>query len=157
MATPRKAFSHEQTCFGCGLQNPGGLKLTFRKEGDAYATTFIAPQGFQGNEGILHGGIMATLLDEVMARYVWQVIDAPVATGRLEVRYRRPTPVECPIEVRAWITGRRGARVFTTAAEARLADGTLLAEATALVMRVTASSEIKTEQPSRAYRRDAEV
>ncbi len=137
MTSPNEAFIDDQMCFACGLENPIGLKLTFRQEGDAYVTTFIPPRDFQGYQGILHGGIMATLLDEVMARYVWQEIAAPAATARLEVRYRRPAPVGCPIEVRAWITDRRGARVFRTAAEARLADGTLLAEATALVMRVT--------------------
>ena len=106
MTTPDEAFIADQMCFACGLQNPIGLKLTFRQEGEAYVTTFIAPREFQGYQGILHGGIVATLLDEVMARYVWQEIAAPAATARLEVRYRRPAPVGCPIEVRGWITGR---------------------------------------------------
>jgi len=136
MTAPVADFIDDQMCFACGEANPIGLKLTFRQEGDVYATTFIAPREFQGYRGVLHGGIMATLLDEVMARFVWLEIAAPAATARLEIHYRAPAPVGCPIEVRGWITERRGERVFITAAEARLADGTLLAEATGLVMRV---------------------
>ncbi len=132
-----ETFIADQMCFACGVENPFGLKLTFRQEGETYVTTFIASREYQGYQGLLHGGIMATLLDEVMARYVWQLLDAPAATARLEVRYRRPAPMGCPIEVRGWITRRHGRRAFATAAEARLADGTLLAEATGLVVRVT--------------------
>jgi len=128
-------FIADNMCFACGPTNPFGLKLTFRQEGEAYAATFIAPAEYQGYQGVLHGGIVATLLDEIMARYVWVRIEAPAATARLEVRYRRPAPVGEAIEVRGWITGERG-RAFLTAAEARLADGTLLAEATGMIMRI---------------------
>lgn len=146
MTNPDAAFIDDQMCFACGRENPVGLKLTFRQEGEAYVTTFTPPRHFQGYQGIVHGGIVATLLDEVMARLVWLVLAAPAATARLEVRYRRPAPVGVPIEVRGWITEQRGERVFTTAAEARLADGTLLAEATALVMRVPAGRGVSGKQ-----------
>ncbi len=129
-------FLTDQMCFACGADNPAGLHLTFRQDGDSYVTVFTAPPEFQGYHGILHGGIVATLLDEVMARYVWKKIDAPAATARLEVRYCQPAPVGCRIEVRGWITGQRGTRLFTTGAEARLEDGTLLAEATGLILRI---------------------
>ena len=127
-------FVADRMCFACGSENPNGLKLQFRREGEIYVTTFIADQAFQGYQNIVHGGIVATLLDEVMARYVWEQY-GPSATAKLEVRYRRPAPCGVPIEARGWVTAvRRGGRALETAADARLEDGSLLAEATALVV-----------------------
>jgi uncharacterized protein (TIGR00369 family) len=127
-------FVADRMCFACGLDNPIGLKLQFHQEGDIYVTTFIAGQAFQGYQDIVHGGIVATLLDEVMARYVWEKY-GPSATAKLEVRFRRPAPCGVPIEARGWITAeRRGGKAIETAAEVRLEDGTILAEATGLVV-----------------------
>lgn len=131
-----KEFVADQMCFACGKDNPIGLKLLFRLEGDVYKTTFTADRSYQGYERVIHGGIIATLLDEIMARYVWVKIAAPAATAKLCINYRRPAPTGEPIEISGWITAeRRSGRIFETAAEARLADGALLAEATGLVIR----------------------
>ena len=129
------AFIADDMCFACGRANPIGLKLTFHEEGDEYIATFVADPAHQGYAGVVHGGILATLLDEIMARYVW-VKAGPAATAKLEIRYRRPAPTGQPIEIRGRITAeRRGGRAFETAAVARLEDGTVLAEATGLVVR----------------------
>lgn len=129
-------FIADHYCFACGAENPIGLHLQFRREGDVYATTFTAPPVLQGYHGIVHGGIVATLLDEIMARYVWE-LQGPSATAKLEIKYRRPAPVGEPLEVRGWVTGtHRGGRATETAAEIRLADGTLIAEATGLIVRL---------------------
>ncbi len=129
-------FVADQMCFACGRDNPFGLHLTFRDEGDMSVTTFVSVAAHQGYKGIVHGGLMATVLDEVMVRFVWQKYGS-AATAKLEVRYRHPAPTETPIEVRGWITAvRHGGRAFETAAEARLADGTVLAEATGLAIRL---------------------
>lgn len=128
-------FVADQMCFACGPGNPRGLKLTFHLDGDEYVTSFVADRAYQGYEGIIHGGILATLLDEVMARYVWEKA-GPAATAKLTIRYRRPAPTGQVIEVRGRITAVRShGQAYETAAEARLADGTLLAEATGLIMR----------------------
>jgi acyl-coenzyme A thioesterase PaaI-like protein len=129
-------FTADEQCFACGRKNPGGLKLTFHDDNGACITHFTPDAVYQGYQGILHGGIMATLLDEVMARYVWKKV-GPAATARIEIRYRQPAPVGRRITVRGWITAeRRGGRAFEMAAEARNAEGVLLAEATGLVMRL---------------------
>ncbi len=134
-------FVADQMCFACGSANPVGLKLTFHHDGEDYVTTFTADRVYQGYHGVLHGGIMATLLDEIMARAVWASY-GPAATAKLEVRYRRPAPTGQPIEVRGCILAvRRNARVFETTAAARLADGTLLAEATGVIMRIDRNQE----------------
>jgi len=129
-------FVADQMCFACGRENPIGLRLTFAFDGAEYVTRFTADARVQGYHGIIHGGIVATLLDEVMARLVWERA-GPSATARLDVRYRHPAPVGVPIEVRGRITAvRRASQVYETAATAALADGTVLAEATGMVMRM---------------------
>lgn len=134
-------FVADHYCFACGADNPAGLKLRFRREGEVYATTFVAPPTLQGYHGIVHGGIVATLLDEIMARYVWE-LQGQAATARLNVSYRRPAPVGEPLEVRGWVTAvRRGGKATETAAEIRLGDGTLIAEATALIVRLAGPPE----------------
>jgi len=133
-------FVADRMCFACGPENPIGLKLEFHREGDVYVTTFIAGQAFQGYQDIVHGGILATLLDEVMARFVWEKY-GPSATAKLAVRFRRPAPCGTPITARGWITGeRREGKAIETAADVRLEDGTILAEATGLVVRLDISS-----------------
>ena len=57
-------------CFACGKENPDGLQLEFKysEDGSKVETTYIPPEKFQGWKGIVHGGIITTLLDEIMAR-----------------------------------------------------------------------------------------
>lgn len=135
------AFIADQRCFACGHDNPIGLKLIFREERDTYVTLFTADRVYQGYEGIVHGGILATVLDESMARYIWTKF-GPAATAKLAVTYRRPAPTGTPIEIRGWITAaRRNGRAFEMAAIAQLFDGTVLAEATGLILRTGEGTE----------------
>lgn len=127
-------FVADGMCFACGPNNPVGLRLTFRRDGDEYVTMFTPDPAHQGYGGVVHGGLVATVLDEVMARLVWEA-DGPAATARLEIRYRKPMPTATPIEVRGRIVSQRGRR-YETSAVARLADGTVLAEATGTFMRM---------------------
>ena len=60
-------------CFVCGQDNPRGLKIscTYREAEMAAETELVLPREFQGWAGVIHGGILATLLDEMMAHAVW--------------------------------------------------------------------------------------
>jgi acyl-coenzyme A thioesterase PaaI-like protein len=124
----------DEMCFACGQGNPIGLKLVFHFEGDDYVTTFQVRPEHQGWTGIVHGGLLATALDETMARLLWERrINA--ITGRLEVRYRRPVAIGETLQLRGRITRRRPPLVETRAT-ATAADGALVAEAKAMSMRV---------------------
>jgi len=79
-------------CFACGKSNPFGLKLEFDREGDEYVTYFTAQKRHQGYVGIVHGGIVSTILDEVMARYV-HVLGHSAVTGEMTLRFKRPARV----------------------------------------------------------------
>jgi acyl-coenzyme A thioesterase PaaI-like protein len=118
-------------CFACGEHNPIGLKLKFDFEGEDYVARFRVRREHAGYAGVVHGGLMATLLDESMARLLW-VKGYRVLTGRLSVHYRAPVPVGSEIEVRGRIESvRRGGRLVQTRASASVA-GAVVAEATAL-------------------------
>src|SRR5260370_42006981 len=123
-----------QRCFACGARNPDGLRLVFRQEGEAIVTEFTPNLRFQGFPGVVHGGILATLLDETLSRMAtaqgrWMM------TARLEVRYRAAAPVGQTLRVSARTLAARTlaarARMLTAAGEIRLADDPATVIATA--------------------------
>ena len=124
----------DDMCFACGQKNPIGLKLAFRFEGEDYVTDFEVRPEYQGWTGIVHGGLLATALDEAMARLLWEK-DLNAITGRLTVRYHKPLSIGETVQIRARITKQRSPMIETTA-EALMADGTSAAEATAVSMEV---------------------
>ena len=122
---------NSRMCFLCGRQNPIGLKLDFYEdhETNQVRVEITVPEVFQGYPGVVHGGIVAALLDEVAGRAV--LIGGSdedlMATLRLTVRYRRPTPTGVPLTVVGWVE-RPGQRMAKVAGEIRLPDGTVTAE-----------------------------
>ena len=120
-----------QMCFVCGRDNPIGLKLNFREEDNQYVSQFTAGSEHQGYDGVVHGGIISTLLDEIMARYIYAK-GLHAVTARLEVRYRHPTPIGQPLRIVGWIVRERG-KLYELAGEIRLADGTVTADGKATV------------------------
>ncbi|HUU54776.1 MAG TPA: PaaI family thioesterase [Armatimonadota bacterium] len=124
----------DDMCFACGKKNPIGLKLEFRFDGDDYVTEFEVKPEYQGWAGIVHGGLLATALDETMARLLWEK-DLNAITGRLNVRYHDRLTIGEKVTVRARITKHRSPLIETTA-EALKTDGTVVAEATAVSMEV---------------------
>jgi acyl-coenzyme A thioesterase PaaI-like protein len=126
-----------QWCFACGPKNPIGLKLVFQEEGDKYITQFTPGPEHQGYDGIVHGGIISTLLDEVMARYPYAK-GLNTVTGRLEIRFRQATRVGQNLTITGWVTKQRGT-MLELAGEVTLADGTVLAEGKATVVDVGAA------------------
>lgn len=127
-------YSSYQRCFVCGQRNHAGLQTRYRQEGDRILTEFTGDERHQGFPGVLHGGILATLLDETMGRTAL-FERAWVMTGRLEVRYRNPAPLGEALAVRAWPTRVRS-RSVEARGEVRTPDGTLLADATGLFLKV---------------------
>jgi uncharacterized protein (TIGR00369 family) len=101
------------SCFACGSLNANGLKLDLHFDADRCWTELALPERFQGWDGIAHGGILATILDEVMA---WSLVDRDNwgVTARLNVQFRRPVAVGTPLRAEGWITASRR-RVIATA------------------------------------------
>ena len=82
-------------CFGCGGANPRGMKLTFEQDDAARRIrgAFRVGAEYQGGPGFVHGGIIATLLDEVMGK-VNRFRNVRAVTAELQVEYLRPVPVD---------------------------------------------------------------
>jgi uncharacterized protein (TIGR00369 family) len=144
---------NSRMCFLCGLQNPVGLKLAFYEDltTKQVRAEFTVPDQFQGYPGIVHGGIIAAVLDEVAGRAV--MIDGGddnlMATLRLTIRYRHPSPTQTPLTAIGWVEhlGGTGARV---AGEIRLPDGTVTADCEALLGAVPEEFRIRWE-PEKPY------
>jgi uncharacterized protein (TIGR00369 family) len=124
-------------CFGCGNQNPSGLRLRFRPLADGGVWADFTPtRSHEGYMGMTHGGIISTILDEAMSWAVTHEGDLGV-TARMSVAFRRPVRLGQHLRVEARIVGRK-ARVVDARAELRdAATGEMLAEADGRFMRVT--------------------
>ena len=120
---------NEGFCFGCGQNNPIGMKLRFTRDGDIIRTEFTPEKMHQGWPGLLHGGILACLLDEVMSNVAYATGNTCV-TASIEIRQRQPVKVEVPLVITAWITRQRK-KLIETAGKVTLKDGTVIAESTA--------------------------
>lgn len=127
-------FTYYHKCFGCGEQNPQGLKLKFHQDGEIMRAIFIPQEVHQGYPGLIHGGITSTLLDEVMS---WSIHAQGITavTGRLEIRFREGIPIGQPITLEGWIVKNKGP-VYDTEGRIILANGKIAAEAKARFMAV---------------------
>src|SRR5579862_1773065 len=93
-------------CFACGMENPDGLRLLWKVEGLTCTTQFTAEPKYQGWKGILHGGIIATLLDEAMTRLAW-IVCGGALTAEMTVRFVQPAPIGKLLLIRGEITNER--------------------------------------------------
>ena len=110
------AHAAQNRCFGCGEANETGLQLEFflAEDGTVVCPVTI-PDRFEGHPGFLHGGIIATLLDETMSKAV-RARGLTAMTRHLEVDYRRPVPSSAPIRLEGRILRDEGRKHWVEAA-----------------------------------------
>lgn len=116
-------------CFACGQDNPIGLKLKFSWDGKTARAEFAPTKFYQGWHGILHGGILFTLLDEAMT-YVAYFQGLNTVTAKSEVRFKQAVPINEPLFISATTT-RKTRKLLGTKAVLSLKDGTEVAEGNA--------------------------
>jgi len=126
-------------CFGCGQDNPIGLKMKFAPDGKGVSAIFNPDARYQGWPGYLHGGIVACLLDEAMS-HAAGATGARCVTARFETRLKRLTPISGPLTVTGHVT-RKTRKVIECAAAVSLADGTVAAEGNATHFVINARPE----------------
>jgi acyl-coenzyme A thioesterase PaaI-like protein len=141
-------------CFACGTLNAGGLGLLLHVETGRSWVELELDSRFEGWEGIAHGGIVCTILDEVMA---WALVGADNwgVTARISIDFRKPVPVGTPLRADGWITRSRR-RVVDT--EARIVDsvtGTPLATATGVYVAADAARKLELQERYGFRRLDA--
>lgn len=119
--------SEYQLNFVHGLRNPSGLHLQYHLAGHRVVTTWVAGDEHAGFPGLVHGGLIAAVLDDVMGRC--SVLERRwVVTGRMETRFREAAPLGTALRVEGWTT-RFTRRVMQAEARMSLEDGTVVAEA----------------------------
>jgi len=131
----RMEWEDDGMCFVCGKRNELGLQLDFKRLGDGTIRTELVPsKRFQGFKDVVHGGIIATVLDEVMVNAAY--LQGTVAvTSRLEVRLRKPARVGEKLVFQARVQ-KETSKLLEVGSEARREDGTLIAWGRALLMKV---------------------
>ncbi|MBI5288275.1 MAG: PaaI family thioesterase [Chloroflexi bacterium] len=141
-------------CYACGNANEHGLHMQFRLEGDRTICDYEPRPFQQGYPGRMHGGVVSALLDEAMGYAVYYAREWG-ATARLNIRFRRPVPMDERLRAEAWIVKNRG-RLIELRAELKAADGALLAEADGTFMKLDRSfAGEMSELAQRAGRTDA--
>jgi uncharacterized protein (TIGR00369 family) len=137
--TPFAHTAHNR-CFGCGPANPIGLHLEFLLAEDLTVVCLASiPDTFEGPRGFVHGGIIATLLDETMSKAV-RSHNVVGMTRHMEVDYRRPVPCATPIRLEGRLYHHEGRKHW---AEASIHDegGNVLAHAKGLFVEVRRRQE----------------
>jgi acyl-coenzyme A thioesterase PaaI-like protein len=130
------AVRGDHHCFGCGRDNPHGLKLTFFTAEDGGVWCIWTPTRVsEGYDGIAHGGIITTVLDEVMG---WAVYHQRIwaVTGKISVSFRKPVEIGVETRAAARVVADQGRRITITADLRRTSDGILLADAEAMFLKV---------------------
>ncbi len=141
-AGARPAFEFEpHNCFACGELNQNGLRLKLHLGERRSWSDFVLDDQFEGWSGMVHGGIIATILDEVMA---WALVaeDNWGVTARMSIDFKRPVTVGTAVRGEGWVVRSRR-RLVDTAGHIVDADGTVLATAEAVYL--AASEERKRE------------
>ena len=109
------AHAAQNRCFGCGEANEAGLQLSFYQAPDGTVVCPVrVPTRFEGHPGYLHGGIIATLLDETMSKAV-RARGLTAMTRHMEVDYRKPVPSAAPIRMEGRIDRSEGRKHWVEA------------------------------------------
>lgn len=124
-----KQQPNSNLCFVCGLQNEHGLQLTFFDNGeDRVWCEYSVPKMFQGYPGLAHGGIAASILDEVCGRV--SMISDPnhfMMTLKMELKYRQPVPIGVLLRAEGMLIKQKG-RLAQARGELKLPDNSIAVE-----------------------------
>jgi uncharacterized protein (TIGR00369 family) len=127
---------HSKSCFVCGSSNPIGLNLRFETDGKIVRAHFTLRREYGGFIDVIHGGVLATVLDEIM---VWAcAVQAKSFSycAEMNVRYLSPGRPDVPMIGEAEMTENKRGRLFLARGELKREDGTLIATSTGKYMPV---------------------
>ena len=130
--------TYDGRCFGCGPDNAEGLQMRFVPVHGEAVCDYSVPGRYQSWEGVVHGGMVALMLDEAVGWAGWHS-GHPGLTGKLEVRYRQPLKVGEAVRVVGRVEGIRRNLVYAVAHIERISDRARIAEAAATLMEAPAA------------------
>ena len=114
-------------CFACGPNNPIGLQINFRFDGDVCTAEFTPNENHVGYQNTVHGGILYTALDDVTANVLYQQ-GRKAHTARCEVRYRAVVAVGETLKLKGWIESERRRLIKLKGEIRRASDNVLVAD-----------------------------
>ena len=120
-------------CFACGAENPIGLHMHFFAIPQGALSVFTPSHEHQSYNDRMHGGLIMTLMDEIMGNYLFLTEGKPAYTGKMESRFRQPVVIGETILITCHEVKRKG-HLVVLEAQVQKADGTLCAEATSHMM-----------------------
>ena len=120
-------------CFVCGPSNPIGLRIKFRIDGDVCRGEFKPGENHVGYNNITHGGIIFSLLDDVMANWLY-LKGMKAVTAKCDIRFKTSLATGETVSVRSWCTRQRGALAMLSAEMRVLSTNTLISECDASFM-----------------------
>lgn len=129
-----RELPHTKSCFVCGENNAIGLRQRFETDGQVVRTRFTPRPEHAGFKGVIHGGILASLLDEIM---VWACAVRTKKFGfcaEMTIRFQRPAVPGAELLVEAKLIADRRGKIFEAQAEVRNQQGEVLASATGKYM-----------------------
>ena len=91
-------------CFACGPANPHGLHMTFQSDGQVVVSRLTVPDYLRGWNNMVHGGIISTILDEVMSWAAIHLIKSVIVTRKMSVDFLKPVFVDQQLTAKARVT-----------------------------------------------------
>ena len=125
--------SEANHCFVCGQSNPIGLHIQFRLEDGVCRAKFTPGETHMGYAQVTHGGIVFSLLDDVMANWLW-LQGEHAFTAKADIRYRAELPIHTPVILEGRCQKRKGRLTVMAGKVVGAEDGFVYAEATASFM-----------------------
>jgi uncharacterized protein (TIGR00369 family) len=118
----------DKSCFGCGSENHAGLKMEFATNGRQLKSQIELSARFRGWSNLVHGGVLTTILDEIMGWTAIHLTQHFVLTRDLRVQFRKPVRVGTTVLATSWLREGDGRRQVVAVAEIRDAAGQVCAE-----------------------------
>ena len=131
--TEDRIRSDANNCFVCGPGNPIGLRIEFRMDDDLCRASFCPGKDYIGYENMVHGGIIYSALDDVMANWLF-LQGATAYTAKCEIRYRQPVAVGTRVDLAGWLIKRKGSLALLEGTATRASDNEVVADAKASFM-----------------------
>ena len=116
----KKKLSDDRYCFACGPLNPIGLHMEVSFRDNMASSRLTLERQFQGWNDIVHGGVVATILDEIMAHAVIHYV-GPAVTTSLQITYRAPLHVGEELQAVGYVVEQKS-RAVAAEAEIRLTN-----------------------------------
>ena len=137
-----KEIVRYKNCFVCGEKNISGLKAKFYFDGEKAFTNVVADSNFEGYHQIYHGGVIASLLDEVMIKALLAQ-DIFAVTAEMTIKYKRPVLIGTKLQFTGTLVDQKGGKLFF--AEGKLIDDKNIVYATSTGKYIKANDTLKAQ------------